>query len=60
MTFSSPGEIQAAQTLRQLLAVLNENEDLLSIGRLSHGHESPAGRGRRYARSTSCATATAS
>ena len=34
---SSPTEQQAAQVLRQLLAVLKENEDLLSIGAYRHG-----------------------
>ncbi len=34
---SSPAEKQAAQVLRQLLAVLQENEDLLSIGAYRQG-----------------------
>lgn len=35
---SSPAEVQAARVLRQLLAVLNENEDLLSIGAYRQGN----------------------
>lgn len=34
---STPEEIQAAQTVRKLLAVLQENEDLLSIGAYRQG-----------------------
>ncbi len=34
---SSPAEKQAAQVIRQLLAVLQENEDLLSIGAYRQG-----------------------
>lgn len=35
---SSPAEVQAARVLRQLLAVLHENEDLLSIGAYRQGN----------------------
>lgn len=34
---SSPEELQAARTIRQLLAVLQENEDLISIGAYRQG-----------------------
>ena len=34
---SSPEELQAARTIRQLLAVLRENEDLISIGAYRQG-----------------------
>ena len=34
---SSPAELQAARTLRQLLAVYQENEDLISIGAYRQG-----------------------
>lgn len=34
---SSPEELQAARTIRQLLAVLHENEDLISIGAYRQG-----------------------
>ncbi|MEM8944640.1 MAG: FliI/YscN family ATPase [Planctomycetota bacterium] len=35
---SSPAELQAARTIRQLLAVYSENEDLISIGAYRQGN----------------------